>query len=127
LLSRIWPATSFVAAAGGKSQRGGIIGGGLEWSFLRHWSAKAEHSLRPSFGSTSPTDIRATLTEHNVSLFRFGVNFHFGRRDLDSPILIPEEKLNQAAARLLKASPAPKWLTQLRPAVPLPAVSIGSS
>lgn len=56
----------------------GVVGGGVEWMFLPHWSAKAEYLYIPSFGSVSPTDIQATLTERNVSLVRFGVNFHFG-------------------------------------------------
>ncbi len=57
---------------------GGLVGGGLEWLFLPNWSAKAEYIFVPSFGTTSSSDIFATLKERNISLVRFGVNYHFG-------------------------------------------------
>ena len=61
---------------------GGVIGGGLEWMFLPQWSAKAEYLFIPSFGTATPGDFFGKVTERNVSLARFGVNYHFG----DTPL-----------------------------------------
>ncbi|MGV7211916.1 outer membrane protein [Bradyrhizobium sp. UFLA05-112] len=63
--------------------RGAVVGGGLEWMFLPQWSAKAEYLFIPSFTTTTPSDLYGTLTERNVSLVRFGVNYHFGS---DGPV-----------------------------------------
>jgi outer membrane immunogenic protein len=57
---------------------GGVVGGGLEWMFLPQWSAKAEYLFIPSFSTSTPGDFFGKLTERNVNLVRFGVNFHFG-------------------------------------------------
>ena len=61
---------------------GGVVGGGVEWMFLPQWSAKAEYLFIPSFGTTTPSDLFGRLTERNVSLVRFGVNYHFA----DAPV-----------------------------------------
>ncbi|OAF18241.1 outer membrane protein [Bradyrhizobium neotropicale] len=61
---------------------GGVVGGGLEWMFLPNWSAKAEYLFIPSFTTSTPSDMFGKLTERNVSLARFGVNYHFG----DAPV-----------------------------------------
>ena len=58
---------------------GPTVGVGVEWMFLRGWSAKAEY-LYATFGSdttytaTNPVDV----AERNVSLLRLGVDYHFG-------------------------------------------------
>jgi len=58
---------------------GGVVGGGLEWMFLSNWSAKAEYLFVPSFTTATSTDLPdAKVNERNVSLVRFGVNYHFG-------------------------------------------------
>lgn len=58
---------------------GGVVGGGLEWMFLPQWSAKAEYLVVPSFTTSMPADFSpGKLTERNISLVRFGVNYHFG-------------------------------------------------
>jgi outer membrane immunogenic protein len=57
---------------------GGVVGGGLEWMFLPRWSAKAEYLFIPSFTEATATDIAGKMTERNVSVVRFGVNYHFG-------------------------------------------------
>jgi outer membrane immunogenic protein len=58
---------------------GGVVGGGLEWMFLPQWSAKAEYLFVPSFSTSMPADFSpGKLTEHNISLVRFGLNYHFG-------------------------------------------------
>ena len=57
---------------------GGVVGGGLEWMFLPQWSAKAEYLYIPSFTTAMPADLFGKLTERNISLVRFGVNYHFG-------------------------------------------------
>jgi outer membrane immunogenic protein len=57
---------------------GGVVGGGVEWMFLPHWSAKAEYLYVPTFGAQTSSDIFAAMVERNINLFRFGVNFHFG-------------------------------------------------
>lgn len=62
---------------------GGVVGGGLEWMFLPQWSAKAEYLFIPSFGTSTPSDLAGKLTERNVSIARFGVNYHFGG---DAPV-----------------------------------------
>jgi outer membrane immunogenic protein len=54
---------------------GGVVGGGVEWAFLPHWSVKAEYLYIPSFGSRYAPDLGGTLTERNVNLLRFGVNY----------------------------------------------------
>jgi outer membrane immunogenic protein len=61
---------------------GGVVGGGLEWMFLPQWSAKAEYLFIPSFGTATPSDLAGKVTERNVSLARFGVNYHFGEAPL---------------------------------------------
>ena len=64
---------------------GGVVGGGLEWLFLPHWSAKAEYLFVPSFTTVTAMDLPGPgkLTERNVSMARFGVNYHFGE---DAPV-----------------------------------------
>ncbi|MBW7963465.1 outer membrane protein [Bradyrhizobium sp. BR 10261] len=61
----------------------GVVGGGVEWSFLPNWSAKAEYLFVPSFTTATSTDLPdAKVNERNVSLVRFGVNYHLG----DAPL-----------------------------------------
>jgi outer membrane immunogenic protein len=50
--------------------------------FLPHWSAKAEYLFIPSFTGATATDIVGRLTERNIGLARFGVNYHFGEAPL---------------------------------------------
>jgi outer membrane immunogenic protein len=70
-----------------KTLAGGTIGGGLEYMFAQHWSARLEY-LYTKFQDTSPTASTANGTlvpvppafsfSHNLSLARFAINYKFG-------------------------------------------------
>ncbi|MEW6642165.1 MAG: outer membrane beta-barrel protein [Pseudomonadota bacterium] len=54
---------------------GAVVGGGMEWAFIPHWSAKAEYLYIPSLGSRAVSDMQTTLNERSVNMVRFGVNY----------------------------------------------------
>ena len=62
---------------------GPVVGGGLEWLFLPHWSAKAEYLYIPKFYTRFVDDLGGTPQEHDINLFRLGVNYHLG---YDGPV-----------------------------------------
>jgi outer membrane immunogenic protein len=73
------PATG-EAVENANNRFGPTVGVGVEWLFTPSWSVKAEY-LYATFGSqttyTNLADLPVTVTEHNVSLFRAGVDWHF--------------------------------------------------
>ena len=69
----------------GVSRTGWAAGGGVEWAFGHHWSAKAEY-LHVDFGSADYTGLPSPPVDHrSVSLTddiaRVGINYRFGISD----------------------------------------------
>jgi outer membrane immunogenic protein len=74
--------TTGLAIEGSNNRIGATVGAGVEWLFTPSWSLKAEY-LFATFGSQTTytngvgADLPVSVTEHNVNLFRAGVNWHF--------------------------------------------------
>ncbi len=62
-----------------------MVGGGVEWAFLRNWSAKLEYNYL-DFGtdtvtrntSTGETNLRDVKL--NMNVFKAGINYRFSSR-----------------------------------------------
>ncbi len=61
--------------SGSASYSGWTVGGGLEWAFMDHWSAKAEY-LYIDFGN-GPTIGTISGGKMTDNIARVGVNYHF--------------------------------------------------
>jgi outer membrane immunogenic protein len=67
-----------------KTETGSVWGGGVEYAIGNHWSLKAE-GLWADFGKTQFTlccdiggkPLPPSTTEHDVKMFRAGVNYRF--------------------------------------------------
>ncbi len=77
------PAGAVISTSSGSEDRTGyLVGGGVEWAFLRNWSAKLEYNYL-DFGtdtvtrntSTGETNLRDVKLDMNV--FKAGINYRF--------------------------------------------------
>ncbi|HEX5210979.1 MAG TPA: outer membrane beta-barrel protein [Pseudolabrys sp.] len=67
---------------GSETRSGWTLGGGVEWAFANNWSALFEYDYY-DFGAHDVTVTNAGSTtlinvKQNVSVVKFGLNFHFG-------------------------------------------------
>lgn len=76
------PAGTVLAFSASQDYNGWTLGGGLEWAFMDHWSAKAEY-LYIDFGN-GPTVVANTAGTLAIAsgkmtdnILRLGVNYHF--------------------------------------------------
>jgi outer membrane immunogenic protein len=74
----------YTAPFAGSTQRSGsTVGGGLEYSLAKNWSAKAEYQYinlgRENLFGTSTAGVTLTTSaiRDRFSTVRFGVNYHF--------------------------------------------------
>jgi outer membrane immunogenic protein len=68
--------------SGSEDRSGWLIGGGVEWGFMQHWSAKAEYNYM-DFGTTNVTRVSNTGVVNQrdntlkVNVVKIGVSYHF--------------------------------------------------
>lgn len=78
-------APTFGAASVGELRSGWTAGAGLEWMFMRHWSAKLEYlyydlgraALRPSAGQGFAWAFAPATSRFDGHIVRAGANYHF--------------------------------------------------
>jgi outer membrane immunogenic protein len=69
-------------STGSEGRTGYLIGGGLEWAFVRNWSAKIEYNYM-DFGTETVTRVTSAGTTNlrdnklNLNVFKAGVNYRF--------------------------------------------------
>ena len=68
--------------SGGETRSGWLIGGGLEWGFAQHWSAKVEYNYM-DFGTADVVRVSNTgVVNHRdnaltINVVKAGVSYHF--------------------------------------------------
>jgi outer membrane immunogenic protein len=83
----LFPPPQMFTWSGSTTLTGGFFGGGIETMFLPHWTARAEF-LYAHFPDTTPVSANITTGStlipplfsfnHDLSVFRFGINYNFG-------------------------------------------------
>ena len=69
-------------SSGSETRSGWLIGGGLEWGFMPHWSAKAEYNFM-DFGTKDVVRVSDTGTINHrdstmrVNVVKAGISYHF--------------------------------------------------
>lgn len=74
--------TTGATTSGSETRTGWLIGGGAEWGFMQHWSAKVEYNYM-DFGTTDVIRVSSTgVVNHRdntlkVNVAKVGISYHF--------------------------------------------------